>query len=461
MLSLRAIKVWMNRPRKQKKAKPRVNLSQLPSSNEALGKFIEKLKETVSQFPDKRTGKNLTYEIGDAGLGAFSLFFMQSPSFLDFQRRMAEKQGSSNAQSLFGLHKIPTNNHIRGLMDEVPPEQLHPVFNQAFETFLASPHAQRYRVLNETFLIALDGTQYFSSEKISCENCSHRESAKGTHLYSHHMINPVVLAPGLAEVICLEPEFIVPQDGHAKQDCENAAAKRWFNGHGAKYHHLGVTYLGDDLYCHQPMCQQILEQGAHFLLVCKPSSHKFLTEWLQGLEHLGEVETLILRKWNGKQRLTHTYRFANQLPIRDGQDALLGNWCELTITNSQGEILYRNAWFTDHSVNSKNVEQIASAARARWKVENENFNVLKTKGYHLEHNFGHGKKYLASLMVTMNLLAFLLHTLLHLMDRKYKLLRERLSVRKVFFNDLKTLTRYLYFPSWDHLFDFMIESLEI
>ncbi len=451
----------MGRRRKPKKTKPRVNVSQLPSSHQALSSIIHKLKETVSQFPDKRTGRNLTYEIGDAGLGAFSLFFMQSPSFLEFQRRMAQKQGSSNAQSLFGLEKIPTDNHIRDLMDEVPAEQLYPVFHQAFDTFLARPHAQRYRVLNETYLIALDGTQYFSSENISCENCSHRESAKGTLTYSHHMINPVVVAPGLAEVISLEPEFIAPQDGHAKQDCETAAAKRWLSGPGRRYHPLGVTYLGDDLYCHQPMCQNILSQGAHFLLVCKPSSHKFLTEWLEGLERAGEVKTLRVRKWDGKQRLTYTYRWAHEVPIRDGQDALLANWCELTITNSQGKICFRNAWLTDHPLTDKKVASVVSAARARWKVENENFNVLKTKGYHLEHNFGHGKKNLAMVMVTMNLLAYLLHTLMHLMDKKYELLREKLSVRKVFFNDLKTLTRYLYFPSWDHLFDFMIESLEI
>jgi hypothetical protein len=36
--------------------------------------------------------------------------------------------------------------------------------------------------------------------------------------------------------------------------------------------------------------------------------------------------------------------------------------------------------------------------------------VLKTKGYHLEHNFGHGKKNLSALLMTFNLLAFLFHT---------------------------------------------------
>jgi hypothetical protein len=55
-------------------------------------------------------------------------------------------------------------------------------------------------------------------------------------------------------VIPLEPAFVTPQDGHEKQDCENAAAKRWLSEYGERYAALGVTILGDDLYCKQPLC---------------------------------------------------------------------------------------------------------------------------------------------------------------------------------------------------------------
>ncbi|MCL2717100.1 MAG: hypothetical protein FWD68_21795, partial [Alphaproteobacteria bacterium] len=50
-------------------------------------------------------------------------------------------------------------------------------------------------------------------------------------------------------------------------------------------------------------------------------------------------------------------------------------------------------------------------ARARWKIENEGFNVLKNNGYNLEHNFGHGKKHLAMMFAAKNMLAFAMHTL--------------------------------------------------
>lgn len=63
-------------------------------------------------------------------------------------------------------------------------------------------------------------------------------------------------------------------------------------------------------------------------------------------------------------------------------------------------------------MSSKEAVEIVRAGRARWKIENENNNTLKTKGYHLEHNFGHGKNHLSEALATLNILAFLFHTLL-------------------------------------------------
>ena len=104
---------------------------------------------------------------------------------------------------------------------------------------------------------------------------------------------------------------------------------------------------------------------------------------------------------------------------------------------------------------------LADAGRARWKVENENNNVLKNHGYHLEHNFGHGKQHLSTLLFTLNLLAFLIHTAQHLVSLPYQLLRQNLSSRQKFFGDLHALTRYMLFDSWDALFRFMLEGLAV
>ena len=104
---------------------------------------------------------------------------------------------------------------------------------------------------------------------------------------------------------------------------------------------------------------------------------------------------------------------------------------------------------------------VAQARRGRWKIANENNHVLKTKGYHLEHNFGHGQQYLAAVMLSLNLLAFLFHTVLEWSDDKYALLRRVLARRQTFFNDIKALMRSMVFDHWEHLMDFMIRGLEL
>ncbi len=411
------------------------------------------------RFPDQRTGK-VSYSMVDAAAAAFSVFFTQSPSFLDFQRTMQVTKGRNNALTLFGVTQIPSDNHIRNLLDPVSPNEVLPIFSAVSDTLYHGGHLDAYRSVNGDLLVAMDGTQYFSSSTVHCSKCKVTQHKNGNITYSHDAITPVIVAPGNPRVVPLEPEFIVPQDGHKKQDCENAAAKRWLKQFGARYRSMGVSILGDDLYCKQPLCEAIREEGLNFILVCKPDSHKTLYEWVAGLEATGDVETVTIERRKGKRTFTDSYRFVSQVPLRDGDDALKVNWCELTTTRDDGKVVYRNTFATNHAITTANVAEMVAAGRARWKVENENNNTLKTKGYNLAHNFGHGEQHLSSLLASLNLLAFLFHTMLELFDSSYQRIREFLP-RKTFFDDLRALTRYMCFGSWDALMAFMITGLEL
>ena len=393
----------------------------------------------------------------DAALSAFSVFFTQTPSFLAYQRLMEGKKGHSNAQSLFGVHQIPSDNQIRTLLDPVKPEQIFPIFTEIVQVLEQKEQLKSFRSFGDTLLMAMDGTEYFASSQIHCPHCSTRHLKSGETQYFHSVVTPVIVCSTQSHVIPLVPEFVVPQDGHDKQDCENAAAHRWLLKYGERYRALNMTILGDDLYCHQPLCQQILAQQFNFILVCRPQSHTTLYDHLEGIA----LPTVTTKRWTGNVEETYTYRYLNGVPLKDGDDALLVNWCELTVSHGDGKIVYKNSFATNYLISDDTVVQIVLAGRTRWKVENENNNTLKTKGYNLEHNFGHGKQYLASFLATLNILSLSFHTLLELLDEKYKLLRSHLPTRKTFFDDLRALTRYLYFESWDHLLTFMLQGLEL
>ena len=423
--------------------------------------MVQQLRQAICNFPDKRNGQNTQYSVEDIALSAFSIFFTQSPSFLAFQRSMQKNKGVNNARSLFDVQKIPSDNHIRDMMDVVPPETVFPLFIFIAETLRATGYLDILRSYNNNLLCALDGTQYFSSKTIHCDNCSTKDHKDGSTTYSHSAITPVFIKPGYNKVISLPPEFITPQDGHEKQDCENTAAKRWLNQFAPLFKALGITILGDDLYCKQSLCELILLHGLDFILVCKPDTHKTLYQWVEELDGLHAVESVTEKRWTGKTHHIDTYRFVNQVPIRDGEDAQMVNWCELITTLPDGTLKYKNAFATNFIISKNNVKQIVADGRTRWKIENENNNVLKNRGYHLEHNFGHGKKYLSQLMMTLNLLAFLFHTVLEISDEKYKLIRDDLPTRQTFFDDIRALTRYIYFPSWGALLLFMLRGREL
>ena len=107
----------------------------------------------------------------DAGLSAFSVFFTQTPSFLAFQRTMEKSKGRSNVQTLFGVHQIPSDNHIRDLLDPLKPALVSPVFEQALQMLDGGGQLNNFRTLTDNVLIALDGTDYFSSSQIHCPQC--------------------------------------------------------------------------------------------------------------------------------------------------------------------------------------------------------------------------------------------------------------------------------------------------
>jgi len=276
------------------------------------------------------------------------------------------------------------------------------------------------------------------------------------------MLAPVLVAPGSSQVFTLPPEFLQPQDGTDKQDCEQSAAKRWLQTHAQRLPAERTTILADDLYCHQPFCERLRDAHCNFILVCLPESHATLYSEVELLATHGLLDTLTQRVWNGRFPEVQTYRYTNQVPIRSGDKALLVNWCELTITHADtGEQLYHTAFATNFMLSAKNVAEVVRSGRARWKTENENHNTLKNRGYHMEHNFGHGQQFLAAGLATLNLLAFLLHTVLLLTEQTAQRVRMALGTYLTFWGDVRTLTRYVHFQGWSQLFEFMETQLEL
>jgi hypothetical protein len=119
------------------------------------------------------------YAMSDIGLSAFSLFFMQSESLLSYQRSLAKGRQTSNCRTLFGMAKVPSDNHIRSMLDPVHPSHLQGSFDRAIAALRDHNGMAAFQRLGGRALIALDGTEYFCSQKLGCPHCLTRKHANG------------------------------------------------------------------------------------------------------------------------------------------------------------------------------------------------------------------------------------------------------------------------------------------
>lgn len=427
------------------------------SASQLIGFLDQELKE----LPDNRKGDNKKYAVKDAVIAAFSVFFTQSPSFLQHQRLMKPKKGQDNAESLFGLSEIPCDNQIRNLLDPIPASKVFGAFKSTYKWLKTNRVIEQFKYLDNQILMALDGTEYYSSKKINCPHCNCRNHRNGTVTYYHQVVTPVIVSPVKKQVISFPPEFIKKEDGKTKQDCENVAVKRWLLKNPVERENNQITLLGDDLYSRQPICELALEQGYNFIFVAKESSHKSLYEWIDFSERNRETISGEIKKYEkGKIRI-YRYRYVNNLPVRESKPSLMVNWYEVEIfDHAKNKVIYKNSFITNHELNEQNIFTMVKSGRTRWKVENESNNILKNQGYNLEHNFGHGKENLSEILLSLNLLGFLFHNVLDLVNDMYQKVRKFLGTRKRFFNDIRALLNYIWFQSWNDLFVFILTEGE-
>jgi hypothetical protein len=290
-----------------------------------------------------------------------------------------------------------------------------------------------------------------------CPHCNCREHKSGEKTYYHQIITPVIISPVKKQVINLEPEFIRKQDGNNKEDCENAGIKRWLLRNKVDKNSEKITLLGDDLYSRQTICELVKEQGYNFIFVALPSSHKSLYEWINYLQNIGEITQGEIKKYPQGQGVIYRYKYVNNVPLRELEPSLMVNWFEVEmISINTNKVIYKNSWVTNHQLKESGIEAMIIAGKTRWKIENECNNTLKNQGYNLSHNFGHGQSNLAETLLSLNLIAFLFHNVLELVNEMYQKIRENLGKRTTFFNDIKALLKYIWFESWSDLFIFII-----
>src|SRR5438552_1664435 len=296
------------------------------------------VRSGFATIPDPRC-EDGDISLTDALMSAFAMFSLKAPSLLAFDKERAE----GNLHTIYGIERVPCDTHMRAILDPVSLESLRPLFKSVVTQLQRGQALEPMAFLDDSYLLALDGTGYFTSKTIHCASCLHQVHRNGTITYAHQMLGAAIIHPDQRAVIPLMPEPIVKQDGTSKNDCERHAAKRLIVKLRQNHPHLKLIVTEDSLSSNAPHIEVLQEHNLHYILGVKEGDHAFLFQQVAAAEQAGRVTSY--DREDSETGMHQHFRFVSDVPLNASNADLRVNFLECWETvNSQ---VQHFSWVTD------------------------------------------------------------------------------------------------------------------
>jgi hypothetical protein len=405
--------------------------------------------------PDWRPG-GVEISMADALMSGFALFSLKDPSMLAFdERRLA---CDPNLHAVYLINRVPCDTQIRYICDGVIPDFLRPAFRAIFRKLQRGKALEPFVFIDGHYLLSLDGTGFYSSDKIGSVACLTKTNKKtGTITYQLQLLGACLVHPEKMEVIPLFPEMITNADGHTKNDCERNAAGRWLAKFREDHPHLPVVITEDALSPNAPHIQDLMLHNCRFILGVKPGDHKLLFQVVDRAHkhgHTTDYETVD----PDHPTLTHRFRFIDDVPLNKSNLDLRVNFVEYWQIGPKATLHF--TWVTDLPVTTDTVYSIMRGGRARWRIENETFNTLKNQGYHFGHNYGLGTQHLAAVFATLMMLAFLVDQVQQLCCPLFQAVWAKLRSKRALWDAMRSLFCCFLFDSMTDLYRALLHGVQ-
>jgi hypothetical protein len=410
--------------------------------------LLRTVRLAFAHIPEHRP-PTATLPLSNVLMAGFALFALKDPSLLAFDQRRHD----SNLQNIFGISQVPCDTQLRSILDGVNPSALRPAFRAVFRQLQRGKALEPLVFYQGCYLLALDGTQYFLSEKIHCASCLQKTNSQtGQVTYYHQLLGAVLLHPDFKEVIPLAPEPIIQQDGTTKNDCERNAARRFLARFRQEHPHLPVILVEDALSSNAPHIEDLHRYGVHYLLGVKEGDHAFLFDQVRAASSAGRAP--IFDRPGPGAGVEYHFRYVNGVPLNASHTKLRVNFFECW-EEKDGQLTHYS-WVTDLVVTPANIVTLMRGGRARWKIENETFNTLKNQGYHFEHNYGHGEQHLSVVLALLMMLAFLVDQTQQLCSDLFRQVWSKLGSKRLLWERLRSLFHDFLFSTMQELYEALL-----
>lgn len=249
----------------------------------SLKPLIECFKKAIKVHQDKRRENSIDYKIQDTALSVLACMFYKTSSMLRFQAILKKRMYKNNLETQFDVHKTPKDNQVRTIISDIPVDIYQPVFSDYLKRLKCDKHLQKYSFQNK-YLVAIDATQYHSSDTVHCSECLTKEHNRKIN-YSHQALQPIICHPDQKQILPLMPEPIKNEDGTEKQDCEINAAKRLLPKIRERHPGMDFIWLADSIYATDPFIKTVLACNEEFIFRAKQGDHKSLYKHIETADY--------------------------------------------------------------------------------------------------------------------------------------------------------------------------------
>ncbi|MEZ5479284.1 MAG: hypothetical protein R3E95_17910 [Thiolinea sp.] len=407
--------------------------------------LLGRVRQCFETLPEHRQRGRVGYPLADALMSAVAMFSLKDATLYAFDELRNDPVRQHNLRQLYGIQQAPCDTQMRSILDQVGPlcaRRLCWSIRNCRQGVL-----ETYRFMGK-YLISVDGTAFTAPATWSVRACCCKQHRNGEESYYHQLLGAVLVHPDQSTVLPLFPEAITRRDGSEKNDCEHNASQRLLPAVRQAFPRLEMIVLQDALACNGPHIRHLKAQRFSFIITSKPRSNSLLLNTvLAGLDDGSTPEF----EQTDEQGVIRGYRFRNAVPLNHEHADLKVNFIDYWEKHPNGTtFLY--ACVTDLPLTADNVAAIVRAGRSRWKIENETFNTLKNQGYHLEHNYGHGKKHLSTVFATLMMLTFLIDQVQEACCRYFQEAWHSFRTRKFLWERIRSHFALSLIDSWESLY---------
>ena len=421
--------------------------------------LVKLMRECFERIDDPVRARKAS--LADNLMAALAMFMFKYPSMLQFDGEMRGSDANAelvgNLKRLYGLHHVPCDTSMRERLDAVDPQALRPAFKAVFSRLQRGKGLEGMESIDGHHLISIDGTEFFSSETVHCANCCVRNKRNGRQEHFHQMVCASLVGTGTGSSFPLVmPEMVLRTDGSAKNDCEHNALMRLLPQLRREHPHLRMAVLLDGLHGKAPQVRMLRQLGMNFIIGVKRKDHVVLYDQI---EVDGETH-----EFTDADGTVHSFRWRNGAELNDSNRDILVN--AVSYTQFTPERSVRKAggrrrivpesrtdfgWITDFEIGPDRLMEIMRAGRARWRIENEVFNVMKNQGLSLSHCYGHGHRNLCSVLAVLMMLAFLIDQVQERCCRVFQAARQARVSRIHLWARMCSGITEIPLSGWDHL----------